>query len=126
MTQSPKERKPISEQVIQFWLKESKHRRGLHGERLDSNGYSESLVSHDEECFLCGWQGDLARHEAFGGADRQTSKAVGCWCLLCPRCHEKVHKRESWARTLHQQVQAIYELNYSHEEFMALFGRNYL
>lgn len=93
---------------------------------LDSNGYSKSLLA-SEYCFFCGKGGDLARHEAFGGnPDRETSKAVGMWCTLCPTCHERVHTIDSWTETLHKEAQLIFEHEHSHEEFKVLFGKNYL
>lgn len=111
---------------LRQWLKEKRHRYSPWGEKLDSNGYSESLLESDG-CFFCGKGGDLARHEVFGGnPDRETSKAVGLWCRLCPNCHEKVHKLEEWSRTLHEEGQLIFEHKHSHEEFDVLFKKNYL
>lgn len=110
---------------LRQWLKESKHRRSPWGEKLDSNGYAESLFCTNEgECFVCGVHADCARHEIFGGtADRQTSKAVGLWLYLCPHCHALIHKDETDS---HVMGQRLFEYAYSHEEFMTLFGKNYL
>ena len=77
-------------------------------------------------CFLCGKGGDLARHEIYGGADRQTSKAVGLWVLLCPACHEKAHSQSSWADALKQLGQREFIREHGADDFNALFGRNYL
>lgn len=111
--------------LLREWLKEKTHKKSPWGEALDSNGYSESLLP-SENCFMCGIGGDLARHEVFGGADRKTSKATGMWVSLCPVCHEKAHKTEMWSRILHQEAQMMFEHCHSHDEFIELFGKNYL
>ena len=116
---------PTSE--LRQWLKEKKHRRNPWGEKLDSNGYSESLLPSDG-CFICGYGTDdeLARHEIFGGANRQTSKAIGLWGRFCDRCHKLAHSNGDVAEMLHKEGQAVFEIVHSHEEFMELIGKNYL
>lgn len=38
--------------------------------KLDSNGYAPSIMGCDDtECFICGYQGDVIRHEVFGGEE---------------------------------------------------------
>lgn len=118
------EKEKLTTFALRQWLK-TKHTRSPWGEKLDSNGYSESLLPSDG-CFLCGVGGDLARHEIYGGADRQTSKAVGMWGYFCPRCHGRAHAEKDVAELLHKEGQAVFEKVHSHEEFIALFGRNYL
>ncbi len=106
-----------------------------YGERLDSNGYSKSIVQprRQEECFLCHRNGELARHEIFFGAFRKKSKELGLWVYLCPGCHQGtngVHGkngRESdlWLKKC-GQIAAENEYGFSKLEFIAEFGRNYL
>lgn len=110
---------------LREWLKEKKHKTSPWGERLDDNGYAKSLFdTKSGECFVCGVHADTARHELIGGvADRPTSKAVGLWLNLCPHCHEFIHRDEEES---HKTAQKMFEYHHSHEEFVALFGRNYL
>ena len=110
---------------LRQWLKERTHKRSPWGEKLDTNGYAKSLFdTEDGVCFICGIHADTARHELFGGvADRPTSKAVGLWLNLCPHCHALIHKDEEES---HKTAQRMFEYHYSHEEFLELFGRNYL
>lgn len=110
---------------LRQWLKENKHRRSPWGEKLDSNGYAKSLFeTRVGECFLCGYHGDTVRHEVFyGTADRKTSKAVGLWLDLCPRCHEVAHRDPKY---FHELGQRLFEHIYSHDEFMELYGKSYL
>lgn len=124
------ESRPLPSQArkleIEYWLKEKKHTRSPWGEKLDSNGYAESLLDNGGYCFTCSVGGTLARHEVFGGADRQTSKAVGMWTQLCPYCHAKIHQHGKADETLKATAQVIFEQNHTHEEFIALFGENYI
>lgn len=123
---------------LRQWLKEKKHKRSPWGEVLDSNGYSMPLFDTvDGTCILCGLQGDTARHEIYyGTADRKTSKATGCWICVCPRCHEKIHARQEMDDALKKSMQILFERKHTnpfatgvseaHEEFLELFGKNYL
>lgn len=112
---------------LQRWLKEKKHKRSPWGEKLDSNGYAKPLLdTQNGECYLSPYVGDTARHEIYGGADRQTSKATGMWVYLSPKFHELAHTNEKTAELLHQVGQQEFEKIHSHEEFITLFGKNYL
>ena len=112
---------------LQRWLKEKKHKRSPWGEKLDSNGYAKPLLdTQNGECYLSPYVGDTARHEIYGGADRQTSKATGMWVYLSPKFHELAHTNEKTAEHLHQVGQQEFEKIHSHEEFITLFGKNYL
>ena len=63
------------------------------GEKLDRNGYAESVLQETErECFLCGDDRMLERHEIFGNAMREKSKGLGLWVSLCPNCHRNGKK----------------------------------
>ena len=110
---------------LRQWLKESKHTHSPWGEKLDSNGYSKSLFpTKSGTCLLCRRECDTARHEVFfGTADRQTSKATGMWFDVCPACHDWQHRDP---HDMHIIGQAVFERIYSHEEFIALFGENYI
>lgn len=110
---------------LRQWLKERKHKRSPWGEQLDSNGYAASIFdTRAGLCYLCGAHCDTARHEIFyGTADRKTSKATGCWINLCPRCHEAVHQD---SEKMHKAGQRVFEFVHSHDEFIELFGKNYL
>ena len=59
----------------------------------DRNGYNKSIMATTAgECYLCGYEGETARHEVFYGTGaRALSKHYGLWVNLCPRCHAEVH-----------------------------------
>lgn len=99
----------------------------------DRNGYSPSIMQTDDSCFLCGrTYGKLDRHEVFGGAYRQKSKACGLWVLLChDGCHlgkNGVHKNPARALALRRlaQMDAMEKYGWSVEDFRRVFGKNYL
>lgn len=100
------------------------------GEKLDSNGYAPSIMGGRLGCYLCGFRGDLARHEVFHGiTNREKSKALGCWVNLCPRCHTRLHQKDpslDWDLKRHGQVRAMAHYGWSVEEFIERFGRNYV
>lgn len=109
---------------IRYWLKEKHHTVSVYGDKLDKNGYSKSLFnSEDGKCYACGLETYTARHEIFDGANRRTSKAVGMWICVCPGCHSEIHRDQE---NMHKAGQALFEHYHSHEDFIALFGKNYL
>jgi len=106
---------------------------------LDSAGYAPSIMpNHDEfTCWLCGRNGDMGkldRHEiyreSFGGADRKRSKGFGLWVYLCHnRCHlHGVHANHELDLKLKREGQrvAMEHYGWTTEEFIEVFGKNYL
>ena len=106
--------------------------RNEYGAELDSNKYAPSILQHpfgDDSCYLCGNGGDLARHEIFHGPSREKSKMYGCWVLLCPRCHERLHTRDpeiDWKLHRIGQVQAMKFYNWNLSEFRERFGKSWI
>ena len=100
--------------------------------KLDRNGYAPSIMQEDRDgCFRCGRQAEkLDRHEVFGGANRQKSKALGLWVLLCHNtCHLGcVHKDAAESLRLKKKAQRIAMKHYgwSADDFISIIGRNYL
>ena len=111
-----------------------------YGVKLDSNGYAPSVLQpyilnpdavhpYGDYCFLCCKTGDLARHEVFHGSNRQKSKALGCWVLLCPECHAKLHAKDStidWSLKQVAQQIAMDNYGWTVDDFRIRFGRSYL
>ena len=88
------------------------------------------------ECFLCGRNGSqdrLDRHHIFGSANRKKSERYGLVVHLCHHdCHifgtNAVHKNAETMLALHQygQRKAMREQGWSVEDFIRVFGKNYL
>jgi len=94
----------------------------------------ESIMQNTHECFLCGKNGSSDRlevHHIFGGSNRQHSEQYGLKVLLCgAECHRlgsnSVHMNKSVSAIVKRLGQSKFEEIYTHDEFMSIFGRNYL
>lgn len=101
---------------------------------MDGRGLAvlkKSIISNRACCYLCGSQKYLERHHIFGGADRDLSEEYGLWVYLCYQCHRGktgVHNNYYLLRGLREQGQEAWmEKNgKTKEDFIKLFGRNYL
>ena len=95
----------------------------------------ESIIQTEKECFLCGKNGSmvpLERHHVFPGANRKNSENFGLTVWLCgDSCHRNgplsVHRNREVADRVKAIAQSRWEFNYgTREDFIRLFGRNYL
>lgn len=87
-------------------------------------------------CWLCGRNGSgdrLERHHIFGAANRAKSEKYGLVVYLCGnRCHRlgeyAAHANKQTMQLLHEygQQKAMQEQNWSAEDFIKVFGKNYL
>ena len=109
---------------------------------LDRNGYAPSIIpGHNEYCcWNCKQNGishgGLNRHEIFhedmGGKLRARSKMSGLWVYLChDTCHQGpngVHANAELDDRLKREGQrcAMEEYGWTTEQFVYLFGKNYL
>lgn len=96
---------------------------------MRKNGYSESILpTNHGECYLCGKETDTAVHEVFyGTANRRNSKKYGTWVNLCPRCHVALHADpDGLDAELKRHTQWVFERTHTRQEFIEIFGRNYL
>lgn len=91
----------------------------------DSKRFS-NLVNDWDVCYLC--KGIATeKHEVYnGGGYRDTSKRYGLVVPLCVSCHRKVHNNASLRKNMKAKVQVIFEREFSHEEYMRLFKKNYV
>ena len=107
-------------------------RKGKDKEMIDRNGYSDSLLNDCGEdyrrCYHCGKSvGKIDRHEVFFGANRDNSKRYGMWCDLCRECHTEVHQGDGQLNyLLKREAQELFEQSHTREEFVRIFGKNYL
>ena len=90
----------------------------------------------NNRCWLCGRNGasdHLDRHHIFGGPYRAKSEAYGLVVPLCHnRCHifgpDAVHRSAETMKLVREygQRKAMRENNWTTEDFIREFGRNYL
>lgn len=101
------------------------------GEKLDSNGYAESILDlYDGRCFWCERKDrPLQRHEVFHGSNRTKSKALGLWVYLCDDCHGKLHQKDakidSHLKEYAQKI-AMFHYYWTVREFRERFGKSYV
>ena len=98
----------------------------------------KNSIMHKKEgtCYLCMQDGDyrlhstLHEHHIFGGPNRAISEAEGLKVYLCLAHHidgpAAVHNNQIKMRSLQQDGQKAYEVTHTRQQFIDLFGRNYL
>lgn len=94
--------------------------------QLEKNRYSvfyESLSM----CCNCGSMSNMTKHEIFEGRNRRNSMKYGFVLPLCVRCHQKLQEDKYFSKNWKTKAQTYFEEHYgSREEFIKIFGRNYL
>ncbi|MDW5300726.1 MAG: hypothetical protein SA378_11430 [Sedimentibacter sp.] len=89
-----------------------------------------SIVTDDlEHCFICQSTRDLQEHHCFfGTANRKQSDKYRMTIPLCIDCHtgpKGVHNNHQLDLYIKRYAQLQFEKEYSFEEFMKIFGKNY-
>lgn len=94
------------------------------------------MKNSERVCFLCGRHGSsysqIEIHHIFGGAYRKKSTKYGLVVPLCHYCHNEppngAHHNKHTMLMLHQygQKKAMLENDWSVQDFIREFGRNYL
>lgn len=93
--------------------------------------YPKSIITDEMDCcFICKTTINLHIHHIFGAFNRKKSTKYGLIVPLCARHHnmsdEGVHFNKKLDIKLKQLAQLKFELNHTREEFIEIFGRNYL
>lgn len=87
----------------------------------------KSILHNEMCCYVCGTTNWLEEHHIFGGPNRKLSEKYGLKVFLCKRHHAEAHSDLYFRRTLQALAQQEWENEYgSRNDFMALFGRNYI
>ena len=94
---------------------------------------AKSIIQKEKKCFICGKNGGywgLDRHHCFGNANRNKSEKFGLVVWLChDECHlNGVHKNAELNRMVQAKAQqkAMRHYGWTTEEFIKIFGKNYL
>jgi hypothetical protein len=88
-----------------------------------------SIIQKGDECYFCGSSENLEIHHVFGGATRDRSETYGLTVKVCRKCHDELHFSKDSRKmmdSLRAEAQRKFEEAHTHEEFMALFHRNWL
>ena len=88
----------------------------------------ESILQHEEKCFICGRQGQLEVHHAISGvSNRKNSTKYGLLIYLCMDCHRKLHDKREMEEQVKQFAQRRWEEEYGdRDEFRKIFGKSWL
>ena len=105
-------------------------RRSMKKRRRDDQRYSVIQPALDE-CYVCGRRGSLNKHEVFEGtANTQKSIEWGMVVALCSFHHNSsnhgVHYNKELNRRIKQEAQRVFQKTYPDEDFIKIFGKNYL
>lgn len=77
-------------------------------------------------CYFCGNPNTEIHHLIFGRGLRELSDKYGLVVPLCRDCHNELHHNKvmmAWSRA---EGQRRFEAEHGREEFMRIFGKNYL
>lgn len=81
-----------------------------------------SILQEDNtKCFLCGKQGKLDKHEAFGGRNRQRSMKYKLVYYLCRLCHSKADTDKETKEKLQNNARKVFIKEHSKKEFIEIF-----
>lgn len=91
----------------------------------------KSIITDDlEHCYICDRPRDHIHHIFYGTANRKQSDKYNLVIPLCYSCHNSsnngIHFNKALDLAIKKVAQKRFEEIYSHSEFMAVFGRNYL
>ena len=93
---------------------------------------SKSVISDKKICVVCGAVTNLHRHHIFyGTANRRLSERHGCWCYLCGIHHNLSDAGVHFNKVLDDELKMLCQRRleaqgWTREQFMSVFGRNYL
>lgn len=92
--------------------------------KAEANRYS-ILTDDFTSCIECGRTNvKIDKHEIFGGRNRQISIKMGLVIPFCRICHNSQEKQKKWKAIGQKKYMKHYNKNI--EEFISIFGKNYL
>lgn len=89
----------------------------------------KSIIQDSRQCYVCGSPYVEEHHIFFGTSNRKNSEKYGLKVYLCYGHHRGdygVHHNQEADTRLKEMAQRKFEETHTREEFMAIFGRNYL
>ena len=92
--------------------------------KLEKNRFS-IITKNLNKCYICRAKKDDL-HEVFAGRNRQNSMKYGLVIPVCRNCHEMIPKNKTLNENLHKVGQKAFEKHYKTENFIQIFGKNYL
>lgn len=97
---------------------------------------SESIISNDKRCFICGFPYVHKHHIYPGIGRREMSEHFGLWVYLCPRHHNQagsyvaVHSGMPAGKEIDRKLRVLgqqkFEEDHTRAEWHRYFGKSYL
>jgi len=92
---------------------------------------ANSILQTEKVCFMTGSTDSLHKHHVFGGSNRKWSEKYGLWVYLRADWHNMsdygVHFDKAFDTELKEFAQTKFEeVHGIREDFMQIFGRNWL
>lgn len=87
----------------------------------------ESVLQQERECYFCGLTEGLESHHCIHGtSNRKNAEKYGFKVWLCHFHHRAVHMDRELDLYFIRLAQSKFEETHTREEFMAIFGKNWL
>lgn len=92
----------------------------------------KSILQEEKRCYLTGSTTGLQKHHIFGAFNRDNSEKYGLWVWLrwdrhlADSPHDTPHNSKDVDLMLKRTAQRKFEETHTREEFMQIFGKNYL
>lgn len=92
----------------------------------------KSIMQEEKECYLTGAKSGLHKHHIFGAFNRDNSEKYGLWVWLrwdrhiADSPHRTPHNDAEIDLMLKREAQRKFEESHTRDEFMQIFGKNYL
>lgn len=90
----------------------------------------KSIIQDEKRCFKCRTPFVEEHHIFYGTANRKLSEKYGLKIWLCPKHHrtgeEAAHRNREIDLEYKRMAQTIFEETHTREEFLKIFGKNYL
>lgn len=93
--------------------------------KLEQNRFS-IITKKLDTCYICEQNKKEDWHEVIEGKNRQVSMKYGLVIPICRKCHEIVTNDKTLQEKLHKVGQKAFEKHYKSENFLQVFGKNYL
>lgn len=90
----------------------------------------QSIIQNRKECFVCKRTSCLEEHHIMNGFNRSNSEKYGLKVWLCHAHHNEppngVHYNQKFDEELKRIAEKKFLDTHTFEEYMSIFGKNYL
>lgn len=77
-------------------------------------------------CYRCGKYGAVHWHHIFNASNKKRSEKYGAMIKLCVECHNLIHMHEMEKTKREAEKKLLEYYGWTVQEFIDIFGKNYL